>query len=181
MTLHPQGWRPKSWFRRTSPPRKTSNGGDGPASPDNSKGNKEVQVFPASREELAETATGVSQGKPPEGTACVFMPSSSYKLVVRLFLTECFDLTTRAILDTGSGPTLISRQLLPDDTPLQPLGEWASMFHDVNGGAGCPRGCPSHRGGGRPQDPLGGPRSPRHPVPWHNGRPLGVPLSRTAG
>jgi len=77
---------------------------------------------------------GVSQGKPPEGTACVFMPSSSYKLVVRLFLTECFDLTTRAILDTGSSPTLISRQLLPDDTQLQPLGELASMFHDVNGG-----------------------------------------------
>jgi len=62
------------------------------------------------------------------------MPSSSYKLVVRLFLTEGLDLTTRAILDTGSGPTLISRQLLPDDTQLQPLGEWASMFHDVNGG-----------------------------------------------
>jgi len=77
---------------------------------------------------------GVSQGKPPEGTACVFMPSSSYKLVVRLFLTEGFDLSTRAILDTGSGPTLMSRQLLPDDTALQPLGEWASMFHDVNGG-----------------------------------------------
>jgi len=65
----------------------------------------------------------------------VFMPSSSYKLVVRLFLTEVFDLTTRAILETGSGPTLISRQLLPDDTQLQPLGEWASMFHDVNGGS----------------------------------------------
>jgi len=62
------------------------------------------------------------------------MPSSSYKLVVRLFLTEGFDLTTRAILDTESGPTLISRQLLTDDTQLQPLGEWASMFHDVNGG-----------------------------------------------
>jgi len=62
------------------------------------------------------------------------MPSSSYKLVVRLFLTEGFDLSTRAILDTGRGPTLISRQLLPDDTQLQPLGEWASMFHDVNGG-----------------------------------------------
>jgi len=62
------------------------------------------------------------------------MPSSSYTLVVRLFLTECLDLSTRAILDTGSGPTLISRQLLPEDTQLQPLGEWASMFHDVNGG-----------------------------------------------
>jgi len=59
---------------------------------------------------------GVSQGKPPEGTACVFMPSYSYKLVLRIFLTEGFDLTTRAILDTWSGPTLISRQLLPDDT-----------------------------------------------------------------
>jgi len=35
---------------------------------------------------------------------------------------------------SGSGPTLISRQLLPDDTQLQPLGECASMFHDVNGG-----------------------------------------------
>jgi len=62
------------------------------------------------------------------------MPSSSYKLAVRLFPTECLDLTTRSILDTGSGPTLISRQLLPDDTQLQPLGEWPSMFHDVNGG-----------------------------------------------
>ena len=75
---------------------------------------------------------GVSQGKPPEDTACVFLPSSSYKHVVRLFLTEGFHLTTRAILDTGSGPTLISRQLLPDDTQLQPPGEWASVFHDVN-------------------------------------------------
>jgi len=65
----------------------------------------------------------VSQGKPPEETACVFIPCSSYKLAVRLFLTERFDLTTRAILDTGSGPTLISRQLLPDDTTLQPLRE----------------------------------------------------------
>jgi len=62
------------------------------------------------------------------------MPSSSYKLVARLFLKEGFDLTTRAILDTGSDPTLISRQLLPDYTQLQPLGELASMFHDVNGG-----------------------------------------------
>jgi len=62
------------------------------------------------------------------------MPSLSYKLVVRLFLTEGSELTTRVILDTGSGPTLISRQLLPDETPLQPLGEWASMFRDVNGG-----------------------------------------------
>jgi len=77
---------------------------------------------------------GVPRGKPPAGTACVFMPPSSYKLVVRLFLTKGFDLTTRATRDTGSGPTLISRQLLPDDTQLQPLGEWASMFHDVNGG-----------------------------------------------
>jgi len=44
------------------------------------------------------------------------MPSSSYKLVFRIFLTEGLDLTTRAILDTGSCPTLISRQILPDDT-----------------------------------------------------------------
>jgi len=77
---------------------------------------------------------GVSQAKPPEGTACEFMPSYSNKLVVRLFPTEGFDLTTRAILDTRSDPTLISRGLLPDDTQLQPLGELASMFHDVNGG-----------------------------------------------
>jgi len=62
------------------------------------------------------------------------MPSSSYKLVVTLFLTEGFDLTARAILDTGSRPTLISRLLLPDDTQLQPLWEWASMIDDVNRG-----------------------------------------------
>ena len=77
---------------------------------------------------------GASQGKPPEGTPCAFMPSSSYQLAVRLFLTAGFDLTTRAILDTGSGPTLIDRRLLPVDTPLQPLGDLAKMFHDVNGG-----------------------------------------------
>jgi len=62
------------------------------------------------------------------------MPSFSYMQVVRLFLTKGFDLTTRAILNTGSGPTLIIRQLLPDDTHLKPLGELASMFHYVNGG-----------------------------------------------
>ena len=62
------------------------------------------------------------------------MPSSSYRLVFRLFLTEGFDLTTRAILDAGSGPTLISRQLLQEDTPLHPLSQLASKFHDVHGG-----------------------------------------------
>jgi len=62
------------------------------------------------------------------------MPSSIDKLVFRIFLTDVFDLTTRAILDTWSGPTLISQQLLPDDTQLQPLGELASMFHVFNGG-----------------------------------------------
>jgi len=67
MTLHPQGWRPKSWSRRTSPPRKTSDEGGGPASPGNSKGNKEVQVFPASREELAETATWGIPRETPSG------------------------------------------------------------------------------------------------------------------
>ena len=77
---------------------------------------------------------GATQGKPQEGTSCAFMPSSSYQLAVRLFLTAGFDLTTRAILDTGSGPTLIDRRLLPVDTPLQPLGDLAKMFHDVNGG-----------------------------------------------
>jgi len=87
-----------------------------------------------SRKNWPKRQPGVSQGKPPEGTACVFMPSPSYKLVFRLFLTEGFDLSTRAILDTGSGPKLISRQLLPDDTQLQPLEELASMLHDANGG-----------------------------------------------
>jgi len=77
---------------------------------------------------------GASQGRPPEGTHCAFMPSSSYQLAVRLFLTAGFELTTRAISDTGSGPTLIDRRLLPDNTPLQPLGDLAKMFHDVNGG-----------------------------------------------
>jgi len=51
-----------------------------------------------------------------------------------IFLTEGFVHTTRAILNTGSGYTLMSRQLLPDDTQLLPLGALASMFHDANGG-----------------------------------------------
>jgi len=39
-----------------------------------------------------------------------------------------------AKVHTGSGPTLIDRRLLPVDTPLQPLGDLAKMFHDVNRG-----------------------------------------------
>jgi len=46
MTVHPQGWKLKNWSRRTSPPRKTSIGGGGAASPDHSQGNKLVQVLP---------------------------------------------------------------------------------------------------------------------------------------
>jgi len=76
----------------------------------------------------------VPQGKPPGGTACVCMPLSSYKLVFRLILTEGLNLSTRAILGTWSGPTLKIRQLLPDDTQIQPLDELISVFHDVNGG-----------------------------------------------
>ena len=64
----------------------------------------------------------------------MFMPSSSYWPAVRLFLTEGFELNTRAILDKGSCPTLLSRQFLSDHTQIQPLGEEASMLHDVNGG-----------------------------------------------
>jgi len=77
---------------------------------------------------------GVCKGRLPDGTACVFISSGSYKLVVMIFLTEGFVHTTRAILNTGSGYTLMSRQLLPDDTQLLPLGALASMFHDANGG-----------------------------------------------
>ena len=58
------------------------------------------------------------------------MPSSSYKLVGRLILTEGFDLTTRAILDNGSGPTLIRRQFLSDDT-LRRYVYWPTMVVDV--------------------------------------------------
>jgi len=61
----PPGVEAEALVQDTSPPRKTSNGGGGPASPDNSKGNKEVQVFPESREELAEAATW---GIPREST-----------------------------------------------------------------------------------------------------------------
>jgi len=65
MTLHPHGWKPKNRSRRTSSPRKTSNGDGGLASPDNSERNKEVKVFPASREELAQAATGVHARETP--------------------------------------------------------------------------------------------------------------------
>ena len=86
------------------------------------------------RKNWPERPTGGSQGRPPEGTACISLPSSSYKLVVRLFLKEGLDLMSRAKLDTRIGPTLISRHLLPDDTELHPLGEVASMIHDVSEG-----------------------------------------------
>jgi len=62
------------------------------------------------------------------------MRSSCFELAVWLFLTAGFDITTRAILDTGSGQTLIDRRLLPVETPLRPLGDLAKMLHDVNGG-----------------------------------------------
>jgi len=65
MTLHPQEWKLKNVSRRTSPPLKTSNGGGGSASPDNTKGNKEVQVFPESREDLAPAFTGCNLREAP--------------------------------------------------------------------------------------------------------------------
>ena len=86
------------------------------------------------RKNWPERPPGVSQRRPPECTACILLPSSCYKLVVRLLLKEGVDLTSQAILDTRIGPTLISRHLLPDATELHPLGEVASMFHDVNEG-----------------------------------------------
>jgi len=93
-----------------------------------------MQVISEGREDSAQSRSGGLTKEFPKGTPCAFMPSSSSQLAVRLFLTAGFDLTTRAILDTGSGPTLIDRRLLPVDTLLQPLGGLAKMFHDVNEG-----------------------------------------------
>jgi len=65
---------------------------------------------------------------------CGRTPSFSHKLVVRLFLAKSSDLSTWAILDSGSGPKPTSRQKGPDDTRLQQLDELAFMFHYLNGG-----------------------------------------------
>ena len=137
MTLHPQGWRPKRWSRTRVLLGKRVTGA---VVPPPSTALRETRRYKSSRragKNWPKRPPGVSQGKPPEGTACVFMPSSSYEPFVRLFLTEDDDLTTLVILDTGSGLTLISRQLLPVDTSYNrwvggPLCSMMSM------GAGSP-------------------------------------------
>ena len=125
----------RSKTRRTTPPRETSSGWDDPTPPPGRMGiYRRYKASLRAGKNYPRRIPGASQGRPPEGAHCAFLPSSRYQLAVRLFLKAGFDLTTRAILDTGSGPTLIYRRYLPDNTPLQPLGDLAKVSHDVNGG-----------------------------------------------
>lgn len=63
------------------------------------------------------------------GAVLVFMPSSSYKTAEPCFRQVGLSLNKRAILDSGSRPTCIRRELLPVDNRLRPLGDFIRMFH----------------------------------------------------
>lgn len=53
----------------------------------------------------------------------MFMPSSRYQLAVSLFVTHGSEYATSAIFDSGSGPSFIRRELLPNGMENQPIGE----------------------------------------------------------
>lgn len=65
----------------------------------------------------------------------MLLTSTSYQLAARLLLTEGLELGVNAVLDTGSGPTLIKRDLLPGGLEIQPIGESENnIAYDLNRG-----------------------------------------------
>jgi len=61
--------------------------------------------------------------------------ASNYQVAALLSATTGYEFATRAILDTGSGPTLIRADLLPKGLTLSPPGVLANgLFRDVNRG-----------------------------------------------
>ena len=71
---------------------------------------------------------------PKRAFVCV-MSATNYQVPTRLSATEGHEFACQAILDTGSGPTLIRQDLLPRGLPLSSLGDLkGGVFHDVNGG-----------------------------------------------
>lgn len=69
------------------------------------------------------------------GMVTTMMLSSSYQLVVRLFLGHGSCYATRSILDAGSGPTVIRKQILLRGLNFQHLGGLErTQYYDLNGG-----------------------------------------------
>lgn len=55
-------------------------------------------------------------------------PSTSYELAVGIFPTQGGTYATCAIVDTGSSPSFIRKQLVPKGSEIQPLGEPENMM-----------------------------------------------------
>lgn len=62
------------------------------------------------------------------------LTGSNYKVAARLWLSTGYELASRAVVDTGSGVSLIRRELLPKGTVLKPVDKDAESMYDVNGG-----------------------------------------------
>lgn len=62
-------------------------------------------------------------GKDHSGIVALVSPPTSYQLALLLFLTKGYELRTRAILDTGSGPSLVRKLIFPQGFPLEPFGD----------------------------------------------------------
>lgn len=89
------------------------------------RGVKRKMVRPKGKDEAKQAARMVALVSPP----------TAYQLAVRLFITKGYEWATRAILDTGSGPSLVRKQALPRGFPMEPLGDLETLrFYDVNGG-----------------------------------------------
>lgn len=68
---------------------------------------------------------------PPKNARCAFLPSSSYQVIT----TKGYENETQAILDTGSVPTIVRKNILPKGMKLTPIEEtYGNMFLDLNGG-----------------------------------------------
>jgi len=63
------------------------------------------------------------------GAVLAFMPSSSYKTAEPCFMQIGLNLNRRAMLDSGSRPNCVHRELLPVDNRLRRLGDFTRMFY----------------------------------------------------
>ncbi|GAB0497973.1 hypothetical protein MMPV_009311 [Pyropia vietnamensis] len=88
---------------------------------------------------LTPTGQGVRpRDKPvPEGVdptkLVVSLTGSNYQVATRVWLSPGYEVALRVILDTGSGVSLIRKELLPEDTEYRAVDKSTPRMYDING------------------------------------------------
>ncbi|GAB0496028.1 hypothetical protein MMPV_007338 [Pyropia vietnamensis] len=73
----------------------------------------------------------------PEGVdptkLVVSLSGSNYQVATRVWLSPGYEVALRVILDTGSGVSLIRKELLPEDTEYRAVDKSTPRMYDING------------------------------------------------